>query len=147
MTHVPYKGAAEALTALLGGQTDLMFASLSSSIPLIKAGQSEGVRRDRSAALAVDTGTADDRGSRQSAGLRGSRVVRHRRRRPACPLRPWQRSARQRSRRSTTTEVKNRMFASGVEIRTSTPEEFARYIESEMEKWAKVVKASGAKVD
>lgn len=44
-------------------------------------------------------------------------------------------------------DVKKRLFASGVEIRTSTPEEFARYIESEMRKWAKVVKASGAKAD
>jgi tripartite-type tricarboxylate transporter receptor subunit TctC len=34
-----------------------------------------------------------------------------------------------------------------VEIRTSTPDEFALYIESEMRKWAKVVKASGARAD
>ena len=46
-----------------------------------------------------------------------------------------------------TLEVKGRFFASGVEIRTSTPEDFARLIESEIQKWAKVVKASGAKVD
>ena len=39
MVHVPFKGATEALTALLGGQLDLMFASVSSSIPLIKAGR------------------------------------------------------------------------------------------------------------
>ena len=39
MVHVPYKGATEALTGLLAGQTDLMFASLSSSIPLIKSGK------------------------------------------------------------------------------------------------------------
>jgi tripartite-type tricarboxylate transporter receptor subunit TctC len=44
-------------------------------------------------------------------------------------------------------EVKKRLFNAGVEIRTSTPEEFARYIASEMQKWDKVVKASGAKVD
>ena len=46
-----------------------------------------------------------------------------------------------------TQEVKGRLFASGVEVRTSAPEELARFIESEMVKWAKVVKASGAKVD
>jgi tripartite-type tricarboxylate transporter receptor subunit TctC len=34
-----------------------------------------------------------------------------------------------------------------VEVRTSTPEEFVRLIESEMQKWAKVVQAAGAKVD
>ena len=39
MVHVPYKGASESLTALLAGQLDLMFASLSSSIPLVKAGR------------------------------------------------------------------------------------------------------------
>ena len=46
-----------------------------------------------------------------------------------------------------TQEVKGRLFASGVEVRTSSPEELARFIETEMVKWAKVVKASGAKVD
>ena len=46
-----------------------------------------------------------------------------------------------------TQEVKDRLFASGVEVRTSTADEFARLIESEMRKWAKVVKDSGAKVD
>jgi tripartite-type tricarboxylate transporter receptor subunit TctC len=46
-----------------------------------------------------------------------------------------------------TQEVKDRLFASGVEVRTSTPEEFARLIESEIVKWAKVVKDSGARVD
>ena len=46
-----------------------------------------------------------------------------------------------------TPEVKGRLFASGVEVRTSTPGELARLIESEMQKWAKVVKAAGIKVD
>ena len=35
--HVPFKGASEALTALISGQTDLQFASASSAIPMIKA--------------------------------------------------------------------------------------------------------------
>ncbi len=46
-----------------------------------------------------------------------------------------------------TQEVKDRLFASGVEVRSSSADEFARLIESEMRKWAKVVKDSGAKVD
>jgi len=36
---VPYKGAIEALTGLLGGQIDFMFASASSAIPQVKAGK------------------------------------------------------------------------------------------------------------
>ncbi len=39
LVQVPYKGASEALTALLSGETDLQFASLSSAIPLIKSGR------------------------------------------------------------------------------------------------------------
>jgi tripartite-type tricarboxylate transporter receptor subunit TctC len=46
-----------------------------------------------------------------------------------------------------TKEVRDRLFASGVEIRTAGPEEFGRFIKSEIEKWAKVVKDSGARVD
>src|SRR3954468_5223186 len=40
--HVPFKGAAESLTALLGGQVDFSFASLSSAIPFIKSGKLKG---------------------------------------------------------------------------------------------------------
>jgi tripartite-type tricarboxylate transporter receptor subunit TctC len=43
--------------------------------------------------------------------------------------------------------VKKRLFTSGVEIRTMGPEEFAKYTETEIQKWAKVVKASGARAD
>ena len=46
-----------------------------------------------------------------------------------------------------TKEAKDRLFASGVETRPGGPEEFARLIKNEMEKWAKVVRASGAKAD
>ena len=42
-------------------------------------------------------------------------------------------------------DVKTRLFNSGVEVRTMGPEEFAKYTESEIQKWAKVVKASGAR--
>jgi tripartite-type tricarboxylate transporter receptor subunit TctC len=44
-------------------------------------------------------------------------------------------------------EVKDRLFASGVEVRPMPPDEFARLIDSEIKKWAKVVKESGARAD
>jgi tripartite-type tricarboxylate transporter receptor subunit TctC len=44
-------------------------------------------------------------------------------------------------------DVKERLNSQGFEIRTSTPDEFSAYIKSELVKWAKIVKASGAKVD
>jgi tripartite-type tricarboxylate transporter receptor subunit TctC len=146
MIHVPHKGAAEALTSLLGGQTDLMFASLSSSIPLIKAGRLRafavtGAQRSPSIPeLPTVAEAANLPGYAASAwfGIVG----------PA-GMPPAAVAALSKATLSALddAEVKKRMFNAGVEIRTSTPQEFARYIASEMEKWAKVVKASGARAD
>ena len=146
MIHVPHKGAAEALSSLLGGQTDLMFASLSSSIPLIKAGRLKafavtGAQRSPSIPeLPTVAEAANLPGYAASAwfgivgpaGMPGSAVT---------TLNKAALSALEDA------EVRKRLFNAGVEIRVSSPQEFARYIESEMQKWAKVVKASGARAD
>jgi len=146
MVHVPYKGATEALTGLLGGQTDLMFASLSSAIPLIKAGRLKafgvtGAQRSPSmpelptvaeAANLPGFSAAAWFGIVAPAGVAKSTVA---------TLNKTTLAALD------TKEVKDRLFASGVEVRTSSPGDFSRFIESEIVKWEKVVKASGAKVD
>jgi tripartite-type tricarboxylate transporter receptor subunit TctC len=146
MVHVPFKGASEALTALLGGQTDLMFASLSSAIPLIKAGRLKAFAvtgAQRSPSIPELPTVADAAGLPGFAAAAWFGIVG-----PAGMPRPVVATLNNTARAALTDpDVKKRLFASGVEIRTSTPEEFAHYIESEMQKWAKVVKASGAKVD
>ena len=146
MTHVPHKGAAEALTSLLGGQTDLMFASLSSSIPLIKAGRLRafavtGAQRSPSIPeLPTVAEAAGLKGYEASAwfGIVGPAGM------PKAAI-----AVLSKTTLSTLddAEVRKRLFNAGVEIRTSTPDEFARYIESEMRKWARVVKESGARAD
>jgi len=146
MTHVPHKGAAEALTSLLGGQTDLMFASLSSSIPLIKAGRLRafavtGAKRSPSIPeLPTVAEAAGLKGYEASAwfGIVGPAGM------PKAAV-----AVLSKTTLSTLddAEVRKRLFNAGVEIRTSTPDEFALYIESEMRKWAKVVKESGARAD
>ena len=145
MVHVPFKGATEALTALLGGQLDLMFASLSSSISLIKSGRLKafavtGAQRSPSIPELPTMAEAALPGYAAAAwfGIVGPAGVPQ-------PIVTLLNNATLAS--LNTQEVKNRLFASGVEVRTSTPEEFARLIESEMQKWAKVVKDSGAKAD
>jgi len=146
MTHVPHKGAAEALTSLLGGQTDLMFASLSSSIPLIKAGRLRafavtGAKRSPSIPeLPTVAEAAGLKGYEASAwfGIVGPAGM------PKGAVVALNKAALSSLEDA---EVRKRMFNAGVEIRTSSPEDFARYIESEMQKWAKVVKASGARAD
>jgi tripartite-type tricarboxylate transporter receptor subunit TctC len=145
MVHVPYKGATESLTALLGGQLDLMFASLSSAIPLVKAGRLRafavtGEKRSPSIPEMPTIAEAALPGYAASAwfGLVG----------PA-GLPPAAVSALSNAALASlqTQEVKDRLFASGVEVRPMPPDEFARLIDSEIKKWAQVVKASGAKVD
>jgi tripartite-type tricarboxylate transporter receptor subunit TctC len=145
MVHVPFKGATEALTALLGGQLDLMFASLSSSIPMIKAGRLKafavtGAQRSPSIPELPTMAEAALPGYAAAAwyGIVG----------PAGLPQPVIATLSNATLASLNTqEVKDRLFASGVEVRTSTPQEFAHLIETEMQKWAKVVKNSGAKVD
>jgi len=146
MTHVPHKGAAEALTSLLGGQTDLMFASLSSSIPLIKAGRLRafavtGAKRSPSIPeLPTVAEAAGLKGYEASAwfGIVGPAGM------PKGAVATLSKAALSALEDA---EVRKRLFNAGVEIRTSSPEDFARYIESEMQKWAKVVRASGARAD
>ena len=145
MVHVPFKGATEAATALLSGQLDLMFASLSSSIPLIKAGRLKafavtGARRSPSMPELPTVSEAALPGYEAAAwygivapaGLPPTIVNTLSAASLAVLAIP---------------DVKARLFASGVEIRTGTPDEFARLIDSEIIKWAKVVKESGAKAE
>lgn len=145
MVHVPFKGATEALTALLGGQTDLMFASLSSAIPLIKAGRLKafavtGAQRSPSIPELPTMSEAALPGYAAAAwyGVVG----------PAGIPQPIVATLSKAALSSLAMQdTKDRLFKSGVEVRPGTPEEFGRLIKSEMEKWAKVVKASGARVD
>jgi len=145
MVHVPYKGASEALTALLSGQTDLQFASLSSGIPLVKAGRLRafavtGEKRSPSIPEMPTMSEAALPGYAASAwfGLLGPAGM------PPAAVTALSNAALASLQ---TQEVKDRLFASGVELRPMPPDEFTRLIDVEIKKWAQVVKASGSKVD
>ena len=145
MTHVPYKGAAPAMTDLIGGRLQLMFDNLASSLVQIKAGK---VR-----ALAVTTAKrtelAPDLPSIAESGL------------PGFDINTWfglfvpagtppavvRRLHDEFAKALAAPDVREKMLALGAEPVGSTPEQFAAYIGSEAAKYAKLVKASGAKVD
>ena len=145
MVHVPFKGATEALTALLGGQLDLMFASLSSSIPLIKAGR----LRAFAVTGAQRSPSLPDMPTMAEAGLPGYAAAAWYGIAGPAALPPNTVNTLNSAAVAVlgTSDVKARLFSSGVEVRTGTPEEFARLIDSEIVKWAKVVKDSGAKAE
>jgi tripartite-type tricarboxylate transporter receptor subunit TctC len=143
--HVPFKGAAESLTALLGGQVDFSFASLSSAIPFVKTGKLKGfgvTAAQRSPSM-PDLPTMSEAGMPGFVAVAWYGIVG-----PAGIPPPIAATLTRVSLAALETkEVKDRLFASGVEVHPGDPAAFAKLIRSEMDKWAKVVKDSGAKVD
>ena len=145
MLHVPFKGAAESLTALISGQTDLQFASISSAIPLIKSGRLRalGVTSAQRSPSMPELPTIAEQGLPGYAAVAWYGIVG-----PA----NLQANVVSTLHKATLAsleqkDVRDRLFNSGVEVRTMGPEEFAKYTESETVKWAKVIKASGARAD
>ena len=143
--HVPFKGASEALTALISGQTQLQFASVSSAIPLIKAGRLRGLGVTSSARIASlpDVPTIAEAGLPGYAavawyGIVGPAGI------PAPIVGTLSKAALDVLAQP---DVIKRLNASGVDVNPGGPEEFRKLIEAEIPKWAAVVKASGAKAD
>jgi tripartite-type tricarboxylate transporter receptor subunit TctC len=145
MTHVPYKGAAPAMQDLVGGQIQLMFDNLASSLAQVKAGRVKAlaVTTARRSALAPELPTIAE------SGLPGFDIstwfgVFA----PAGTPREVVASLHTEFTRALAAQdVSDRMLALGAEPIGSKPEEFAMYIRTESEKYARVIKASGAKVD
>ena len=145
MTHVPYKGSAPALTDLIGGQVQVMFDNLPSSLPQIKAGKLRAIAvtsTQRAPAL-PDVPTIAESGLPGFEATSWFGVVAPAGTPPAIVARlnadvnQWLQ----------TPDAKEKLLAQGAAAAGGSPEQFAAYIRAETEKWAKVVKASGAKVD
>ena len=143
MVHVPFKGAAESLTALISGETDLQFASLSSAIPLIKSGRLRalGITSPKRSPSIPELATIAELGLPGYEAVAWFGIVGPAKL-PANMVATINKAALDSLGQQ---DVKTRLFNSGVEVRTLGPEEFAKYTESEIAKWAKVVKASGAR--
>ncbi|MBG9389398.1 Bug family tripartite tricarboxylate transporter substrate binding protein [Caenimonas aquaedulcis] len=146
LVHFPYRGSGPALLDMVGGTMDVMFDNLPSSLPQIKAGKLKALAvtsRQRSGAL-PDVPTIEE-----AAGLKGFDAT------------SWfgllapagtppdivNRIQQEVARSLGTAAIKEKMLAQGAIPSGDTPAEFARHIDAEHRKWAKVVKDSGAKVD
>ena len=143
MVHVPFKGAAESLTALISGETDLQFASLSSAIPLIKSGRLRalGITSPKRSPSIPELATIAELGLPGYEAVAWFGIVGPAKL-PANVVATINKAALDSLGQQ---DVKTRLFNSGVDIRIMGPEEFAKYTETEIQKWAKVVKASGAR--
>ena len=145
MTHVPYKGSAPALTDLIGGQVQLMFDNLPSSLPFIKAGKLRALAvtsGTRSATLPelptlAESGLPGFEASSWFGVLAPAGTPRDIVAKLNGAIAGWLASP----------EAKEKLLAQGAIAAGGTPDDFARHIAAETSKWAKVVKASGAHVD
>lgn len=144
IVHVPYKGNAAALGDLVAGRVQMMFSNLLTAMPHAKAGKLRAiaVSSGKRSAQAPDLPTVAESGV------------------PGYDLTPWYglfapsgtpraivtRLNRETDRILNAPDVRERFRLQGVDLVTSTPEEFAALIGKEIPKWREVVKKSGAKV-
>jgi tripartite-type tricarboxylate transporter receptor subunit TctC len=145
LVHVPYKGGGPAMSDLVGGQVQLVFATAASAVPQIKAGRIKGiaVTTAKRSALMPELPTISE------AGLTGfdannwyGLVV------PArTPRAIIDRLNADVTKILNMPEVKTTLFNQGLDPAPGTPEQFGAYIKSERIKWAQVIKQSGAKAE
>jgi tripartite-type tricarboxylate transporter receptor subunit TctC len=145
MVHVPYKGLAAAITDLIGGQLEVLFADLNLVQPHIQTRRLRGlaVTGDKRSALMPDLPTvAESALPGYQAGTWYGVLA------PAgTPREIIVRLNNEINRILGSNDIKERFATQGAERANVTPEQFAAYIRSELDKWAKVVKAANIKVE
>ena len=144
MVHIPYKGGGPALAAVMGGEVQCTFANLSVALPQVKGGKVKAIAvtsARRATALpelptlaesgvpgfeaTATVGMLAPAGTPRALVLRLNQDVHRVVNEPA---------------------MREQLLARGLEIALSTPEEFARYIRSEIERWGRVVRDAGIRV-
>ena len=145
MVHVPYKGAVLALNDLLGGRLSLIFSSMPPALPHVKTGK----LRALGVTSATRSPAVPDVPTIAQSGLPGYEVINwYGVLAPAgTPKEVVAKLNAEIIKILKMSEVKERLAAQGAETFSSTPEQFAAYIKKETEKWATVVKYSGAQID
>ena len=148
MLHMPYRGSAPALLDMVGGNMDVMFDNLPSSMVHIKAGKLKALAvtsASRSAAL-PDVPTVEEAGGAalkdyEASSWFGLLAP------AATPPEVVQRLQQEVAKALASPAVKERLLAQGAIPGGNSSADFVRMIDSEHRKWAQVVKAAGAKVD
>jgi len=143
--HVPYKGAGPAVIDMVGGQVSMGFSALPSSLPHARSGKLRPLAvtsRKRSDA-APDIATFVELGFRQIDIVSWYGV-----------LAPSRTSADIVIRLSTEVnaaasrpEIKAKLLQQGIDVIGTTPDEFGRFIQSEVARYANIIRESGAKLE
>ncbi len=143
--HVPYKGSAPAMTDTIAGQTQIMFPSLFTALPYVKAGK---VR-----ALAVAGPTRSkllpDVPTLKEAGVEGVEVQQwYALFAPAkTPKAIVDKLNQALNKVLSDKELETKIEEHGTDVQTGTPEDLRKLVQSELAKWTKVVQVGGLKAD
>jgi tripartite-type tricarboxylate transporter receptor subunit TctC len=145
IVHVPYKGSAPAQTALMSGEVDITFENTLIVLPQVKAGRvrpiaATGTQRSR---LMPDLPTVSESGlpGYSATGWYGLLAP------VATPKDIVARLNAEVTRVLRSPEISDRLNSMAAEPAPGTPEQFGTFIRTEIDKWAKVVKAANMKVD
>ena len=148
MLHLPYGGSGPALVDLIAGNTDLMFDNLPSSLPHIKSGRLKAlaVTSSKRAPALPDLPTIEEAGGAALKGYEASSwfgLFAP----AATPADVVARVQAETAKALATPALNERLQSQGAAPGGISSAEFTRHVAAETAKWAKVVKAAGAKVD
>ena len=145
MLHVPYKGPPEATTAVVAGQIDVAFPSVTGALPLVSSGKLKalGVTSEKRAALLPSVPTLAEAGvtGYSRFGWNGVMVP------AAVPKEIVTRLNAAIVKIVNTPEMQEIFLKQGLETKTGTPEQFAAFIRNERAQNLKLVKFAGIKVE
>lgn len=145
LTHIPYKGAAPAINDVLGGQVQLVFDSIMTTLPHIRSGKLKaiGVSSKKDAEIAPKIPPLEKIGVKGMDSTSWFIIFA-----PAgTPDATIEKINKELNAVLKTDTMKQRFFQMGAEIKTSTPLEAQTFYESEVTKWRSVVSSSGVRLD
>lgn len=145
LTHVPYKGSSQAMNDLIGGQVKVSFVGVPNALPNLASGKLKalGVSTAKRYSEMPDVPTIAEAGvpgydATIWLGLLAP---------PGTPREIVQKLNADITKILSTPDARKLMASAGVDVATSTPEEFARLMATEMDRWGKVVRDTGATVN
>lgn len=145
MVHVPYKGATPAISDIIAGHIEVYFGAMVSTLPHARSNRLRalGVTSLKRVDAAKDIPTLDEQGLKgyETGSWFGMAVP------TGTPQAIINKLHGESVKALQAPDLRDRMVAEGAEFVGDTPAQFTAYIRSELDKWGKAVKASGAKVD
>ena len=145
MTHVPYKGSGLALIGLIGGQVDVLIMAVPASAAQVKAGRARAlaILAPTRAPQLPDIPTAKELGHENFAVRLWYGMLA-----PAgTPASVISRLNAELHKALASADLKDRLVTAGIEPLSSTPQEFASFIQTETVRYAKVIKEAGIKAE